>query len=92
MGIWESAAPVFAPTGRTCCLLRDTAGYSIGRRKLLQRIAIDFFQWFVEPKAGAESRWCVCQFHHFRFRINNLQKQLTSGSDDALSAISYNYL
>ena len=72
-------------TARYCRLLH-------WRRKLLQRIAIDFFQWFVEPKAGAESRWSVCQFHHFHLRINNLQKKLTSGSDDALTAISYNYL
>ena len=24
------------------------------------------------------SRWCVCQFHHFRFRINNLEPQQRS--------------
>ncbi len=39
------------------------------------------------PFGATPSRWCVCQFHHFRFKINNLSSIKTSANNQQPSAI-----
>jgi hypothetical protein len=39
------------------------------------------------PFGATPSRWCVCQFHHFRFKINNLSSIKTSANNQQPNAV-----